>query len=372
MTEKEKMLAHQMYDANYNKELHDERIAAKELCWEYNQLRPSNEEGQRAVLKKLLGKTGENFYITAPFWCDYGYNIELGENFYANHNLVILDCAKVKFGDNVFVAPDCGFHTAGHPIDFERRNAGFEAEIAKAVRFYEITIEHLTGKQIHRKCNETQPAQKRCAGGCSLCRRCAILVKKRGGDSFMKKIYLMRHGETLFNTMDVNQGQCDSPLTENGIRQAKAAKAWFDAHNVHFDAVYSSTSERACDTAEFVSGGMSYTRRKDLKEIFLGIKEASPIRENPTYPYGDYFVKYGGEDLDAFTERVYGAVKGIAEHAAGECILIVSHGMAIRRFLTKFPEKAGEITGFIGNCGILEMTYADGKLTVEKIINPNG
>ena len=91
---------------------------------EYNQLRPSNEEGQRAVLKKLLGKTGENFYITAPFWCDYGYNIELGENFYANHNLVILDCAKVKFGDNVFVAPDCGFHTAGHPIDFERRNAG--------------------------------------------------------------------------------------------------------------------------------------------------------------------------------------------------------------------------------------------------------
>ena len=115
MTEKEKMLAHQMYDANYNKELHDERIAAKELCWEYNQLRPSNEEGQRAVLKKLLGKTGEYFYITAPFWCDYGYNIELGENFYANHNLVILDCAKVKFGDIVFVAPDCGFLTAGTP-----------------------------------------------------------------------------------------------------------------------------------------------------------------------------------------------------------------------------------------------------------------
>ena len=83
-----------------------------------------------------------------------------------------------------------------------------------------------------------------------------------------------------------------APYTRS-IRQAKAAKAWFDAHNVHFDAVYSSTSERACDTAEFVSGGMSYTRRKDLKEIFLGIKEASPIRENPTYPYGDYFVKYG-------------------------------------------------------------------------------
>ena len=188
----------------------------------------------------------------------------------------------------------------------------------------------------------------------------------------MKTIYLMRHGETLFNTMDVNQGQCDSPLTSSGIRQAEGARAWFQAHHVTFDAVYSSTAERACDTAEIVSGGMPYTRRKDLKEIFLGTKEASPNSCNPAYPYGDYFVKYGGEDLDAFTDRVYGAVKDIADHEAGSCILIVSHGMAIRRFLTKLPEQAGAIRGFIGNCGILEMTYADGKFTVEEIINPNG
>lgn len=126
MTEKEKMLAQKMYDANYDAELLAERAQAKELCYDYNHLRPSDEEGQRKILKQLLGKTGEHFCITAPFWCDYGYNIELGENFYANHNLVILDGAKVKFGDNVFVAPDCGFHTAGHPIDFERRNEGLE------------------------------------------------------------------------------------------------------------------------------------------------------------------------------------------------------------------------------------------------------
>lgn len=126
MTEKDKMLAQKMYDANYDAELLTERTQAKELCYDYNHLRPSDEEGQRKLLKQLLGKTGEHFCITAPFWCDYGYNIELGENFYANHNLVILDGAKVKFGDNVFVAPDCGFHTAGHPIDFERRNEGLE------------------------------------------------------------------------------------------------------------------------------------------------------------------------------------------------------------------------------------------------------
>ena len=126
MTEKEKMCAQMLYDANYDRALLEERDKAKDHCHQYNQLRPSDRAGQREVLKKLLGKTGENFILTAPFWCDYGYNIELGENFYANHNLVILDAAKVTFGDNVFIGPDCGFHTSGHPIDFERRNQGLE------------------------------------------------------------------------------------------------------------------------------------------------------------------------------------------------------------------------------------------------------
>lgn len=187
----------------------------------------------------------------------------------------------------------------------------------------------------------------------------------------MKTIYLMRHGETLFNTMDVNQGQCDSPLTANGIHQAEAARDWFQSQGIRFDSVYASTAERACDTAEIVSGGMPYTRRKDLKEIFLGTKEASPNRENPTYPYGDYFVAFGGEDLDAFTKRIYGAVKAAAEEAPGETVLIVSHGMAIRRFLTCVPSEDKALSGFIGNCGIVKLRYADGEFQVEDIINPN-
>ena len=96
------------------------------LCREYNNLPFEDEETQKILIKKIVGSTKENFYITAPFWCDYGYNIELGENFYSNHNMVILDCAKVKFGDNVFVAPNCGFYTVGHPVDYPRRNAGCE------------------------------------------------------------------------------------------------------------------------------------------------------------------------------------------------------------------------------------------------------
>lgn len=126
MTEKEKMLSQKLYDANYDAELIKERLISKDLCHEYNRLRPSESEKQQGILRKLLGKTRGAFQIVAPFWCDYGYNIELGRNFFANHNLVILDCARVTFGDNVFIGPDCGFHTAGHPIDMERRNQGLE------------------------------------------------------------------------------------------------------------------------------------------------------------------------------------------------------------------------------------------------------
>lgn len=126
MTEREKMQNGFLYDANYNEEIVKEREEAKDLCFEYNQLKPSDSENQKAIISKLLGEIGEAFYITAPFYCDYGYNIEIGNNFYTNHNCVILDGAKVTFGDNVFIAPNCCFSTAGHPLDSEQRNAGLE------------------------------------------------------------------------------------------------------------------------------------------------------------------------------------------------------------------------------------------------------
>lgn len=126
MTEKEKMQKQMLYNANFDKALLEERMNAKELCYRYNQLRPSDESGQQTIMRQLLGKISGSFCIAAPFWCDYGYNIEIGENFFANHNTVILDGGKVTFGDNVFIAPNCGFYTAGHPIDAERRNKGLE------------------------------------------------------------------------------------------------------------------------------------------------------------------------------------------------------------------------------------------------------
>lgn len=126
MNEKEKMLAGELYDANYNEELIKERYIAKDKCFEYNNIKPSDLEKRKSLMKQILGNTKENFLIEQPFNCDYGYNIEIGENFYSNHNLVILDGNKVEFGDNVFIAPNCGFYTAGHPVDYKTRNQGLE------------------------------------------------------------------------------------------------------------------------------------------------------------------------------------------------------------------------------------------------------
>jgi len=126
LTEKEKMVRSMIYDANYDKEILEDRQKSKVLLYEYNHLHPEKVEEKQKIIKKLIAKTGKNFTIESPFHCDYGYNIELGENFYSNVNLVILDGAKVTIGDNCFIAPNVGIHTAGHPIDFERRNKGLE------------------------------------------------------------------------------------------------------------------------------------------------------------------------------------------------------------------------------------------------------
>ena len=117
MSEKDKMLAGELYDANYDKELIKDRYSAKDICFEYNNLNPSDFERKDRIIKKIFAKTGKQIIVEQNFWCDYGY---------MNHNCIILDGANVEFGDNVFVAPNCGFYTAGHPLDYETRNKGLE------------------------------------------------------------------------------------------------------------------------------------------------------------------------------------------------------------------------------------------------------
>lgn len=124
MSEKEKMLAGLPYQP-WEKQLCEERRYAKDLVFEYNQLFPSKRAERNQLLGGLIHHK-DHFHIESPFQCDYGYNIHVGENFYANHNCIILDEALVHIGDNVFFAPNISIYTAGHPIHPTVRKEGIE------------------------------------------------------------------------------------------------------------------------------------------------------------------------------------------------------------------------------------------------------
>lgn len=95
-------------------------------CFEINQMPPSRMAERNGRIARLLGKAGKGLQVNTPFFCDYGRNTEVGDNFFANFNLVILDEAKVTFGDNVFIGPNCSFYTAIHPLDPTERNKAIE------------------------------------------------------------------------------------------------------------------------------------------------------------------------------------------------------------------------------------------------------
>ncbi len=123
-SEKERMLAGEYYNAG-DSVLVEEREKARELTYEFNHSRPSEIEKRKKILKQLIVSKG-SFYIEPPFNCDYGYNIEVGDNFYANFGCIILDVNKVQIGDNVLLAPNVQIYTATHPIEPEERITGKE------------------------------------------------------------------------------------------------------------------------------------------------------------------------------------------------------------------------------------------------------
>lgn len=106
--------------------LFEQLQACKELCYDYNRLRPTMLKEREDMIRRMLGRTGAAFRIEQPFFCDYGFNIEIGDHFFSNFNCVILDEARVRFGDHVFIGPNCGFYTAIHPLDAATRNTGIE------------------------------------------------------------------------------------------------------------------------------------------------------------------------------------------------------------------------------------------------------
>ena len=131
-SERQKMLDAELYYPS-DKELVAMRFDARKKMAEINAIDQSEVKRRASLFKALFGKTGKRIYIESNFNCDYGCNIEVGENFYANFGCVILDCAKVSFGDDCMLAPQVGIYAATHPIDPEQRKTGIE--IARPVSF---------------------------------------------------------------------------------------------------------------------------------------------------------------------------------------------------------------------------------------------
>lgn len=127
MTEKEKMLAGQWYNANFDASLIEERAFVKDLCLEFNLTRMQDLSRRRKILREILPNVdAESVEILSPFMVDYGYNVFLGAGTFLNHNVYLMDCAQIRLGKKVFVGPNCGFYTAIHPLDAVRRAEGLE------------------------------------------------------------------------------------------------------------------------------------------------------------------------------------------------------------------------------------------------------
>ena len=126
MTEKEKMLQGEWYDANFDEALLAERQKAEELCFVFNMARPGGRE-QLSALEKLLGaEPPKGLAVLSPVYFDYGIYTRFGEGVFVNHGCYFMDGGGITIGKNVFIGPFCGFYTANHPLDYVNRNRGLE------------------------------------------------------------------------------------------------------------------------------------------------------------------------------------------------------------------------------------------------------
>ena len=140
VNEFEKMIAGQVYDAGADG-LPEMRAEAHKLCAEYNNTLETEVKKRNKILRKLLPNAAESAYVQGPFYCDYGKNIKIGKNFYANFNFTALDCCPVEIGDDVFIGPNVSLLTPVHPLCWQQRNArtredgtAYDLEYAKPIK----------------------------------------------------------------------------------------------------------------------------------------------------------------------------------------------------------------------------------------------
>lgn len=186
-----------------------------------------------------------------------------------------------------------------------------------------------------------------------------------------KTLYLMRHGQTLFNVRRKIQGWCDAPLTTLGQKQAQIAGEYFIKNHIVFDHAYSSTSERACDTLELATHNqIPYTRVKGLKEWNFGVFEGESEDLNPALPYGDFFKQYGGEGEMELRQRMANTLLEIMQKDDHQVVLAVSHGASCRGFMRYWAKNQQvDQKQRLGNCCILKFEFENDEFSLVEIIN---
>lgn len=185
-----------------------------------------------------------------------------------------------------------------------------------------------------------------------------------------KTLYLMRHGETLFNVQKKIQGWCDSPLTELGINQAEAARDYFINNSIIFDHLYSSTSERCCDTLEIISS-LPYKKLKGLKEHFYGALEGESERINKHLTPKDcetFYLQYGGESSNNVKDRMMSTLKEIMRNDNHNEVLALSHSGACFNFLRAIQDPLEELKKGFGNCCIFIYEFENDMFSLKEVI----
>lgn len=185
-----------------------------------------------------------------------------------------------------------------------------------------------------------------------------------------KKLYLVRHGQTLFNLKHLIQGWCDSPLTELGRKQARAAAAWLSENNFRPDHVYCSTLNRTEQTAREISS-LEPVRLDGLREFCYGELEGENMDTLPLVP-GDpevYYLPFGGEIRSQVQQRMMQTLQTIMEQEDHQNVLVISHGTSSVLFSTLVDPQKTEALRKSDNCAIYDFDYEDGRFILNDIIN---
>jgi probable phosphoglycerate mutase len=187
-----------------------------------------------------------------------------------------------------------------------------------------------------------------------------------------KTLYLMRHGQTLFNVRRKIQGACDSPLTEIGIKQAEHTRQYFD--DIPLDHAYASTAERSSDTLEIIlQGRLPYERSKSLKERNFGTFEGESEDLNPTdrEVHRSFFVPYGGEHASETEERMVNFLTQVMDKEDHQNVLAVSHAGASIQFMSRWIHPWSVLKGKVANCTIFKYEYENKVFKLVEVIYPD-